>query len=157
MEKFQCIECGWITEDNTKSILHMKMVHNMDLKDEINIAKFVCDMCRYSISNMSKLKDHMIEVLGKEKYGWWTGDIKIEFSCDECDIEFDNGTDLRKHKEKVHDHINNIVFKQKNDTIIKEEVTETQEETEEEGEVIEQGFTDRYYGDDGNNESRGAQ
>ena len=79
METFLCIECGWISQDNSKSILHMKIVHNMDMGDDVSNGKFVCDICNFKNSDMAKMKDHMIVVHEQGKHQWWTGNIKIEF------------------------------------------------------------------------------
>ena len=156
MEKFQCVECDWITEDNEKSVLHIKTVHNMDIKDDFDTGKFVCDICSYSNSNMARFKDHRIKVHDQGNHEWWSGDIQIEYCCDEFNIKFNNGSNLKKHMEQTHNPINDMILKHKNETNIKREEIETQDETEEEGEVTEKMFQDRYYGDDGNNEPTGS-
>ena len=96
---------------------------------------------------MAKLKDHRIKVHDQRKHDWMIGEIKVAFECDECSIEFDSGENLRKHMENVHDPMMNV---------IKIEEIETQDEKEEQGEVVEKLFLDRYYGNDGNNEPTGS-
>ena len=62
-------------------------------------------MCNYIFSNMADVKEHLKSVHHKDEWNWMTGEFKTVFPCNDCEIRFDNKSNLRKHIDIDHNEV----------------------------------------------------
>ena len=102
MDKFQCFECGMMTNNPDKVKEHMNKSHNLKVEEDLLSRKFPCSLCIFTTRNMEDLKNHLIDVHKKDKHNWMVEEITAVFTCDECDIHFSRRSELEAHMNKIH-------------------------------------------------------
>ena len=102
MDIFKCYECGLILTDNVKACEHMEKYHNIKVVDEEITKSLFCSMCKFTSSNMNELKKHIMKDHEIGEHEWWTENIKTEYYCQECEIEFSKREMFMNHMEKKH-------------------------------------------------------
>ena len=80
----------------------MSKTHNVKVNFDITAINYFCPLCVYATKSMAELKNHLVSDHNKEKHDWMVQEIKAEFSCAECVIEFPRRSLLVNHMDKFH-------------------------------------------------------
>ena len=80
----------------------MAQEHNIKVDEEVVNQKYSCSQCSFTSSNMNEFKNHQIKSHKKEPHNWMVEDIRIVFSCGECDEVFTRKSTLEIHKNEIH-------------------------------------------------------
>ena len=102
MDLFQCYECGTKSLNQEKLVNHMNKAHNIKVEEEPIYKFYLCSICGYNAKNMNEYKNHQIKLHNKELHNWMVDEIRIEFKCKECDIEFPTYSSVETHMNTVH-------------------------------------------------------
>ena len=102
MDQFACFVCE-VTSSKVNEIKeHMNKFHNMKMEEESITKTNLCALCNYTTRKMNDFKKHMITDHEKKSHAWWSGDIKAEYYCEECECEFNTKTELVSHMDTIH-------------------------------------------------------
>ena len=81
---------------------HMSTAHNVKVEVDLLSRKFSCSLCSFTTRAMDELKKHLITEHKKEEHNWMVEEIKAEFTCDECGLDFPRKSLLASHLDTVH-------------------------------------------------------
>ena len=84
-KKYNCNECERQFFNNMSLKYHIKAIHK-------NIESYDCSLCNRKFSKSKGLKRHFRDIHMDHKY-----------KCNQCDKEFNDGSNLRIHKDAVHE------------------------------------------------------
>ena len=102
MDQVQCYECGIKSLNQEKLVNHMNKAHNIKVEKEPICKFYLCSLCGYNAKDMNEYKNHQIKLHKKELHNWMVDEIRIEFKCQECNIEFPTESSVANHMNTIH-------------------------------------------------------